>query len=226
MNRTKIEWTDYSWNPITGCSRRCPHCYAWAMSKRLRGRYGYPEDDPFKVTFHPDRLNAPYKLKKPSKIFVCSMGEIFDKESHYGWIELIFASIKRNPQHTFQILTQCSEPLDQFLFPENCWVGVTVKNDDEVYRIGELTLVEGESDHIVKFVSFEPLLERVVPWLQGIDWVIIGAKTGHKPFKPPKDWIQTIIDNARHFGCAIFLKENLGWSEKIQEFPKGGMAVG
>ena len=98
MNRTKIEWTDFTWNPVTGCDKRCTfgsdnvQCYAYKMAQRLRGRFGYPEDDPFKPTFHPNRLSEPREVKKPSKIFVCNMGELF---ANYGWVDKVFAEIEK-----------------------------------------------------------------------------------------------------------------------------------
>jgi len=216
MNRTKIEWADYTWNPLTGCSRRCVYCYAWRMAKRLRGRFGYSKDDPFKVSFHPERLHEPSQLKKPSKIFVCSMGELFDFKSKYGWIGLVFAVIKRNPQHIFIILTKRPDVLHQFSFPENVWLGVSV---DRTQLIDSINIL-AETDAKVKFVSFEPLLERITPALQGINWIIIGSQTGPRPFQPKAEWVDLLIKEARKQDCAVFLKNNLDYPEKIQEFPK------
>lgn len=224
MNRTKIEWTDYTWNPITGCSRRCSYCYAWKMAKRLRGRYGYPKDDPFRVTFHPDRLNEPSKVKKPSKIFVCSMGEMFDKDSKYGWIGLIFAVIKRNPHHIFQILTKCPEVLPQFSFPENVWLGITIDRQREVKGLKYLL----ETDAKVKFISFEPLHEEIDIILDGIDWIIIGSQTN--PYKPPNyEWVLSLIQQAKSKNIPVFVKDNLKpimFSIKLlQEFPCNNSAT-
>lgn len=224
MNRTKIEWTDYTWNPITGCSRRCSYCYAWKMAKRLRGRYGYPKDDPFRVTFHPDRLNEPSKVKKPSKIFVCSMGEMFDKDSKYGWIGLIFAVIKRNPHHIFQILTKCPEVLPQFSFPENVWLGITIDRQREVKGLKYLL----ETDAKVKFISFEPLHEEIDIILDGIDWIIIGSQTN--PYEPPNyEWVLSLIQQAKSKNIPVFVKDNLKpimFSIKLlQEFPCNNSAT-
>lgn len=218
MNRTSIEWTDYTWNPITGCSRLCDYCYAKRIAVRLAGRFGYPKDDPFKVTFHPNRLSQPREVSKPSKIFTCSMGELFDPKSRYGWIGFIFAEMKRNPQHTFQVLTKRHEVLDQFEYPENLLLGVTVdgRGLDKNTAIDNLRFIECSN---VKFVSFEPLLFEVAPDLKGIDWIIIGAKTGSKGWVPPKEWVETLTHIARLNNCAVFHKDNLGYGW-LKEFPK------
>lgn len=215
MNKTKIGWSDYSWNPITGCSLRCEYCYAKRFAERLAGRAGYPLDDPFRPTFHEDKLRDPEKVKRPGRVFTCSMGEIFDPMVDPEWLRLIFDEMRRCPQHTFLILTKQPQELRRHEFPDNCWVGVTV---DVRSRLGALDLLRASSAR-VKFVSFEPLLEPLEPNLEGIDWVIIGGKTGVRPFIPPREWAQTIINNARQSGCAVFLKENLEWTEIIREFP-------
>lgn len=212
MNRSSIEWTDYTWNPLTGCSRLCRnsegkiHCYAYWMAQRLKGRYGYPKDEPFKVTYHPDRLREPSQVKAPSKIFTCSMGDLFDSNSRRGWIETIFAEMKRCPQHTFQVLTQCSEPLGFFVFPENCWVGVTVKRNNEAERIRDLMKVIG---YPLRFVSFEPLLEDVYADLHGLDWVIIGAQTGTTEKTFEDAWVDRLVYEALVLEIPVFMKDNL-----------------
>jgi protein gp37 len=207
LNRSKIEWTDYTWNPITGCSRRCKYCYAWRMAKRLRGKYGYPEDDPFRVTFHPERLKEPRQVKKPSKIFICSMGEMFDIDSKYGWIELILAEIKRSSQHTFQILTKRPDVLYQFDFPFNVWLGISI-DTQEAARERLPYLLDNDVDATVKFASFEPLLEKVDVNLEGLDWIIIGAQT--QPWRPPAyEWVAALLKQARRYGIPYFLKDNL-----------------
>jgi protein gp37 len=219
MNKTKIEWTDYTWNPLTGCSRHCKYCYAQRMAFRLKGRCGYPSDDPFKVTFHPERLSEPQAIKKPAKIFTCSMGELYDKCSTYTWIGMIYAEMKRNPQHIFQSLTKCGEVLPQFnlQFPDNLWQGVSITNQEFVN-----SQLEGlyDCEAKVKFASFEPLLGRVRPDLEGVDWIIIGRQTGPNAIKPKKEWIEELVQLGRANGCAIFIKNNLmGLHEIIQEFP-------
>lgn len=117
MNTTKIEWTERSWNPITGCSPvsdGCRNCYARRMAKRLRGRAGYPSNDPFRVTFHPDRLEEPLRMRKPRKIFVCSMGDLFHPGVPDEWIDQVFAIMALCPNHTFQVLTKRAERMAKY----------------------------------------------------------------------------------------------------------------
>ena len=112
---TKIEWTDETWNPVTGCtpvSEGCRNCYARKMSKRLRGRFGYPADDPFRVTFHPDKLGDPLKMRKPRMIFVCSMGDLFHEDVPDATIHRIFGIMAFCSQHIFQVLTKRPERME------------------------------------------------------------------------------------------------------------------
>lgn len=225
MNRTNIEWTDYTWNPITGCNRGCPHCYARKIAYRLKGRYGYPEKNPFAVTFHPERLNEPSQVKKPSRIFTCSMGDFADKDSTYTWIGLMFAEMRRCPQHTFQLLTQCSEVLYQFCFPENCHVGVTVKRNHEAFRIRDVVRIKDDLTQVpLVFASFEPLLEDLYVDLHGLDWIIIGAQTGTNKKTFEDSWVDRLVYEALTLEIPIFMKDNLrkqGYKGKswYQQFP-------
>lgn len=220
MNRTAIEWTDFTWNPITGCSRGCVYCYARRMAYRLRGRYGYPQDNPFTVTFHPDRLVEPGQRKKPSKIFTCSMGELFDPEAKWIWTEQIFTAMKWTPHHTFQVLTkQPQNVLDRhFKIPHNCWLGISQDGrytDDSMFHY--LLNIEAKT----KFVSFEPLLGPILGLnLDEIDWIIIGAMTGAGAVPPRKEWVANLISAARAYDVPVFLKDNLHWPLQIREWPK------
>lgn len=117
MNNTTIEWAERIWNPITGCSpvsEGCEHCYAERMSKRLRGRFGYPADEPFRVTLHPNRLEEPLKLRKPSRIFVCSMGDLFHEDVPFEWVDKVLYIIAQAPQHTFLMLTKRPERMHAY----------------------------------------------------------------------------------------------------------------
>ena len=215
MNRTKIEYLDYTTNPITGCSgvgcavRR--ECWAFRMSKRLRGRYGYPSDDPFKPTFHPERLDDPLKVKTPSLVGLCFMGDFFDKDVVLSWQAEVYAMIKRVYWHTFLILTKQPQNAIGFL-PNprlnNFWLGVSVNKQGDVWRIEKLK----ETNITIKIVSFEPLLENINVKLEDIDWIIIGAQT--RPNKQPSiAWVENLIIEAKRQNIPIFLKHNL-------EFPK------
>ena len=176
---TKIEWATESWNPITGCSpvsEGCEHCYARRMAKRLRGRCGYPEDDPFKVTFHPDKLFQPMKWKKPRIIFVCSMGDLFHEDAELSWQNKIWNHVITEPpcyHHIFLILTKRPKRLRAFIqslgywgdsdemqsiFP-HIWLGVSVENQKQAdARIPVLLQIPAER----RFVSIEPMLGPII----------------------------------------------------------------
>lgn len=214
---TKIEWTDETWNPITGCrkiSDGCKNCYAERMAKRLAGRYGYPADDPFKPTFHEDRLKIPLKWKKPRRIFVCSMSDFFGA----GLEQMckILQVIDKCPQHTFMILTKrvlelatfnhvCGWPDDQ----KNLWIGVSVENQaaaDE--RIPVLL----DTPVAVRFVSCEPLLgyvdfQRLTLNRPTLDWVIAGAETGPGARPMEVAWAHDLMYQCKEEGIPFFMKQ-------------------
>ena len=167
---TGIEWTDEVWNPVTGCtpvSEGCEHCYAKRMAKRLAGRYGYPKDDPFAVTFHPDRLNQPLRWTKPRRVFPCSMGDLFHRDVSLGRLGMVFDVMMHCSQHTFLLLTKRPEIARQRMkilrlpLMENVWLGVSVENQaraDERIPI----LLDIPVPHAgVRFVSVEPMLGPV-----------------------------------------------------------------
>ena len=193
------------------------YCYAYWMAQRLRGRYGYPKDKPFRPTFHRNRLKEPYEVKKPSKIFAVSMGEMFGDWVPNDWIYQILGVMRGNPQHIFQVLTQNPKRLIEFngLYPKNLWLGITVNRVDKLLGIDALL----KADVKIHFLSFEPLLEQINPLLIGIQWIIIGAKTGKNARLPKREWVNLLVDVARDDRIPIFLKDNLHWHKKIQEFP-------
>ena len=216
MNRTKIEWTDYTANPIKGkCKTGCSYCYARKMYDRFKW-------DP-KVRFVPEELAKISKLRKPSKIFICSTHEMFGDWIPGCWILDILSACLELPRHTFQILTKNPRRLRFFSFPDNVWLGVTITSPSDWFRVPFLL----RSNAKIKFISFEPLLKDVFAssqlglfhGFQYIDWLIIGAQT--KPTVLPKPaWVYRIIDKARHEGIPLFLKPNLHWpGDPIQEFP-------
>lgn len=242
MNKTKIEWTDFTWSPITGClgpngtpsnPQRCSYCYAHRLARgRLKNLYlsnlsvipGGDPNDPFTPRYWPDRAIEPYKLKKPSKIFICSMGEMFGDHIPLDWIDNTLDICQELPHHTFQILTKIPENARHFTFPDNIWLGVTVTSFLDWLRVCLLQSCKAK----LKFISFEPLLDDALDTtnisLHSIDWVIIGAQT--EPTVLPKaNWVYRIIDKARKEGIPLFFKPNLHWPERIQEFPILGAKI-
>ena len=219
---TKIEWTQETWNPITGCtpiSEGCQNCYARraAYSGRLRGRFGYPQDEPFGITYHPDKLDRPLRWHKARTIFVCSMSDLMHESIAASEILQVLQVMKQAPDHRYYVLTKRAARLIKFLWPASAWVGVTVEHPKYLDRIDRLRDVE--TNH--RFVSFEPLLDWPDEYpirnldLSGIDWVIVGAETG--PRKRPMDrkaaaWIR---DNCIALGIPFFFKRDSDGSREL-----------
>lgn len=199
MNKTKIEWTDFTWNPLVGCKNSCWYCFA----KRLNDRFGWLKvfTEP---KFYPERLGEPYNLKKPSKIFVCSMADLFGDWVDYLRILQVIQVANDNPQHTFQFLTKNPKRYLEFDFPKNCWLGITITNSQEAGKLFDLL-----QKNNYKFVSIEPLLggfgKEFNKFLTIVDLVIVGAMTGmgKKNVIPKKEW----IDSIKHPN--IFYKDNI-----------------
>lgn len=221
---TKIEWAEESWNPVTGCtpiSAGCKNCYAERMSKRLVGRFGYPANDPFRVTLHEDKLGQPLKWRKPRRVFVCSMGDLFHEDVQEDWLYSVWDTMRKAPQHTFLVLTKRPEwmrDVVSFWYDviwereplPNVWLGVTVEDSDHIDRIDILSQVPAA----VRFVSFEPLLDDVAARLNqdtpGIDWAIVGGETGPgaRPMRP--DWARGIREWALCRDVPFFFKRHSG----------------
>jgi len=215
MSDTKIEWAEKSWNPITGCSaisEGCTHCWARRMAKRLAGRYGYPKDDPFRVTMH-DKLWEPKHWKKPRRVFVCSMGDLFHDDVSGYVIHCIFKIIKWNRDHTFIFLTKRPERMRRIWMnidgpsPDNAWLGVSVENQKRAdERIPILLQIPAK----VRFVSIEPMLGSVdlYQWIHDdvLQWVILGGETGPgaRPMHP--DWARSVRDQCQEAGVPFFFK--------------------
>ena len=242
---TKIEWCDDSWNPVTGCtkiSRGCKNCYAERMSKRLAGRFGYPKDNPFQITFHPDRLQEPLKWRKARRIFVCSMSDLFHPVVGWNWQYKIFETMFVNFQHTYLILTKRPERImriienihfhlgrnyglietDVYPFPlKNVWLGVSVE-DQKTYdeRVSALIQIPAAK----RWVSYEPALEKVYMMTTEIDWLVMGAETG--PGARPFDieWARDTREQCEFGGIPFFFKsagkQKTPDDLKIREYPK------
>jgi len=193
MQKTKIEWADYVWNPVVGCLNDCPYCYARKIARRFEGTGKFPKG--FKPWFFEERLKEPLKVKKPSRIFVCSMGELFGHWVPKEWICRVMDTVGKAQWHTFMFLTKCPWELWKVNFPWNAWVGVTVnrlpQEGGRVFRLAE------RCNARVKFVSLEPMFTDFVPerylesWKK-MDWVIVGAQTNPYRF-PERAWVEKVI---------------------------------
>jgi len=295
MNKTKIEWADYTWNPVTGCLHGCKYCYARKIAHRFGGYTvggGYTRHEPFsgetrvldepllivrendKVykapypydflpTFHRYRLDEPQKVKTPSKIFSVSMGDLFGNWVPDEWIDEVFTACFNADWHTYYFLTKNPARYERAIARydgeergfdievwDHIWFGATVTCQEDTDRLADLMKFrEGR-----KFASIEPLLGPmdIRRYLQGrwspdyekrcwhliqkydgrvtdatsvilkprLDWVIIGAQTGPGAKPPKPEWVQDIIDQCRAAGVPVFLKDNLKWPVKIQEWPE------
>jgi protein gp37 len=214
-SKSKIEWTEATWNPSTGCNKvsaGCKNCYAETMSKRLKamGTKGY--ENGFEFTLMPERVDMPLKIKKPTKFFVNSMSDLFHEKMPFDFLDSVFETIKNTPQHTYQILTKREEILVDYFknrnVPQNVWLGVSVENQKTKNRIDALRKVDAH----IRFLSLEPLLEDLaVLDLTDIDWAIVGGESGHKARPMKKDWAINIQKQCEEQGTAFFFKQWGTW---------------
>ncbi|WP_042886324.1 DUF5131 family protein [Cupriavidus necator] len=208
---TTIEWTDMTWNPVTGCikiSQGCKHCYAERMAKRLHAMGSARYENGFAPTLHHDLIDTPRRWKKPRVVFVNSMSDLFQEDVPLDFIQAVFKTMVECPQHTFQVLTKRADRLaqvaDQLPWPANVWMGVSVEDDRVVHRIKDLASTPAQ----VKFLSCEPLigpLEKLP--LAGIDWVIVGGESGKGARPMEEAWVQSIRRQCRAARVAFFFKQ-------------------
>ncbi|MBX6722034.1 MAG: phage Gp37/Gp68 family protein [Dactylosporangium sp.] len=209
--RSNIEWTDMTWNPVTGCTKistGCKHCYAEAMAKRLEAMGSPRYVNGFRVTLHEDLIDLPFKWRKPRRIFVNSMSDLFHEQVPLDFIQRVFETMCRCPQHQFQVLTKRAErlvALSRFLpWPENIWMGVSVENQRYAYRSELLRQVPAH----VRFLSVEPLVGRIADLpLEGIHWVIVGGESGPRARPMDPAWVEEIYHQCREAGVAFFFKQ-------------------
>ena len=217
MAETKIEWTDKTWNPITGCTKRsegCAHCYAEVMARRLKGMGQLKYKNAFKLTLHPEDLDEPKKWKKAHNIFVCSMGDLFHEEVPFEFVDKIMDTIRETPRHRYQILTKRAERMEEYFsnhkIPSNVWLGVTVEVERTKNRIDSLRHLPAH----VRFLSCEPLLEDLGQMnLNGIDWIIVGGESGTKARLMKEEWVLNIKNQADKNGVAFFFKQWGTWGQ-------------
>jgi protein gp37 len=213
-----IEWTESTWNPVTGCDKvspGCKYCYAERMAERLQAM-GQPNyKDGFKLTLQPKMLDLPLQWKKPQTIFVNSMSDLFHKDVPLEYIQRVFDVMRRADWHRFQVLTKRAKRLAELSteidWPDNVWMGVSVEDADYVDRIDDLRTVGAA----VKFLSIEPLLGPLPQLkLRNIDWVIVGGESGHRARPMDPVWVMNIRDQCAQAGVAFFFKQWGGKNKK------------
>jgi protein gp37 len=215
---SKIEWTQCTWNPVTGCSKispGCLNCYAERMARRLQAM-GQPNyRNGFEVTLHPHMLELPLRWRQPRTVFVNSMSDLFHPDVPLEFVQRVFAIMQQAPQHRFQVLTKRAERLaetaNEFTWAENIWMGVTVENSDYMERIDCLR----NTGAAIKFISFEPLLGPMGDVdLDGIDWVIVGGESGPGARPMHRDWVVEIRDQCLAADVPFFFKQWGGPNKK------------
>ncbi|MDD4993026.1 MAG: phage Gp37/Gp68 family protein [Paludibacter sp.] len=233
MRTTKIEWTDKTWNPITGCTKisaGCANCYAEVMSRRLQAMRQEKYVNGFTLTMHEDVLAEPKQWKKPHNIFVCSMSDLFHKDVPFAYIDKVMKTINDTPHHKYQILTKRADRMNEYFtthqIPDNAWLGVTVDVSTSKERIDYLRHLPAS----IKFLSCEPLLEDLGEMnLEGIDWVIVGGESGTRARPMKEEWAVNIMKQTEDQGAAFFFKQWGAWgSDGIKRSKKtnGKMILG
>jgi protein gp37 len=220
--RSSIEWTEATWNPVTGCTKvspGCDHCYAETFAERFRGVPGHPYEQGFDLRLWPDRLDLPRSWKKPRIVFVNSMSDLFHERVPTEYVSRVFTVMADCRWHTFQVLTKRPGRMASVLRrirPDplpNVWLGTSIESDDYIWRADKVR----EAPAAVRFLSLEPLLGPLPSLsLKGIDWVIAGGESGprHRPVDPA--WVRDIRDQCCAEGIAFFFKQ---WGGR---FPKAG----
>lgn len=218
MGSSKIEWTESTWNPTTGCTKisaGCANCYAERMAMRLKAMGTPKYANGFEVTLHEDCLSEPYSWKKPKVIFVNSMSDLFHEDIPFSFIDKVFKVMNENPQHIFQVLTKRAELLLEYSkklnWTSNIWMGVTVEDIKAKRRIDYLR----ETNAAVKFLSCEPLISDLGNLdLQKINWVIVGGESGPKSRPIKEDWVLDIFNQCKSVDIPFFFKQWGGVNKK------------
>lgn len=221
-DRSPIEWTEATWNPVTGCTKvspGCAHCYAEAFAERFRNVPGHPYQQGFDLKLWPERLNQPLLWGRPRLIFVNSMSDLFHEQVPLEFIAQVFAVMKAAEWHTFQILTKRSSralSLSASLpWPQNVWMGVSVENQRWATRVDDLRGIPAA----VRFLSCEPLLGPLRLDLSGINWVIAGGESGHKARRMKPEWLKALRDQCLESRVPFFFKQ---WGTHNEEGVKVG----
>lgn len=209
--KSAIEWTESTWNPVTGCTKvspGCKFCYAERMAERLQAMGQANYRNGFQLTLQPQMLELPLSWKRPQTIFVNSMSDLFHKNVPLDYIQRVFDVMRQAHWHRFQVLTKRADrlaALDSFVsWPPNVWMGVSVESSDQVDRIDHLRAISAN----VKFLSLEPLLGPLPNLnLERVDWVIVGGESGPKARPVQEEWILEILAQCRQAEVAFFFKQ-------------------
>jgi protein gp37 len=209
--RSTIEWTEVTWNPVTGCNKisaGCKFCYAERMAKRLKAMGVYQYRDGFQLTLAPHVLELPFSWKTRKVVFVNSMSDLFHKDVPFDYIKKVFHVMNETPRHTYQILTKRSERLveisSRLTWTENIWMGVSVEEEKVASRIHDLI----QTQATVKFISLEPLIAPVSSlYLSHINWVIVGGESGPGARPIKEDWVLSIKNQCKRAGVPFFFKQ-------------------
>lgn len=239
-DKSKIEWTDATWNPVTGCSKvseGCRNCYAQTFAERFRGTPGHYFENGFDITLRPDKLDQPLKWKKPRRIFVNSMSDLFHEDVPFDFIDRVFVVMSLAEHHTFQILTKRPSRMKEYLSKNrlkhiglnewpllNIWLGVSVENQKAADERIPLLL---QTPSAVRFLSCEPLLGPVnlsmrtdrFEMVPGIDLVIVGGESGYNARPMHPDWAMSIRDQCQAAGVAFFFKQWGEWAPVLNPEP-------
>lgn len=215
---SRIEWTETTWNPVTGCTKispGCMNCYAERMSNRLRMMGAKRYRNGFKVMLHDDVVEAPLKWKKPQMVFVNSMSDLFLQDIPFSFIKKVFNIMNEAHWHTYQVLTKRADRLlelnQELSWAPNIWMGVTVENGDYVHRIDCLRRTNAH----IRFLSIEPFLGPIPKLdLEGIDWVIVGGESGPGARPMDREWVLDIRDRCQKSGVPFFFKQWGGTNKK------------
>lgn len=216
MSTTNIEWTDATWNPVTGCTKistGCTHCYAETMARRLKAMGIAKYCNGFKITIHENALNEPREWCKPRNIFVCSMSDLFHEDVPFSFVDKVMQVMKDTSQHRYQILTKRADRMEEYFstreVPANVWLGVTVEVKTSKSRIDSL---RGIKDVPIRFLSCEPLLEDLGALdLNDIDWIIVGGESGTQARPMKEEWVLNIKKQVDEAGKAFFFKQWGTW---------------
>ena len=208
---SNIEWTEHTWNPITGClkvSQGCKHCYAERMARRLKAMGSARYVNGFEPTLHHDLVDAPRQWKKPRLVFVNSMSDLFQVDAPVEFIQAVFETMRETPQHTYQILTKRSERLRELAprlpWPDNVWMGVSVEDERVRTRIDDLRAVPAR----VRFLSCEPLIGPLRKLsLSGLHWVIVGGESGPGARPMQRGWVESLREQCSSAGVPFFFKQ-------------------